>query len=241
MRRLLLALGCALLFPALAAAQNDTTTTDEGPRVARHPFQITPTAGVLLQDTHSGFRRSSGTFGLDFLYELTPMFSVGLTGGVARPETDGTFFPLVAIPAGDTTLYYRVSQHVVEYTYGAHGVAQFPLGRLTPFASGSLGRYTFTLDPQAVGTTRRISGPMVSVGGGAQVRLGRRSGVTFELRDVILSSFDRNDFDATDPLLRDPTRFDPIPGGKPAPRSTVHSLRLTIGLSFIPESREGGR
>ena len=43
--------------------------------------------------------------------------------------------------------------------------------------------------------------------------------------------------DATDPLFRD-DRFDAIPAGKPAARSTVHNIRVSLGVSFVPRSKE---
>ena len=238
MRRLTLALACAALAAVPARAQ-DTVRVDEGrPAGTGRPFVITPAVGLLLHDQHSALKRTSPAFGLDFVYRLNSRFGIGLTGTVSRPETDGSYFPLVRIPAGDTSFYYRVSQRVVEYMYGVHGTASIPLGRYSPYAVGSLGRYTFTMDPQAVGGTRRASGPMLALGAGISFPVGRGTGITVDLRDVVLADFEREEFDATDPLLWDPQRFDPVPGSKPSPRSTVHTLRLTIGLSFVPSDEE---
>jgi len=243
MRRLIFTLGCATLLASPAGAQDSVRVDDTAAPTApaRRPFVITPSVGLLRHDQHSALRRTSPAFGLDFVYRLDARFGVGLTGTVSRPETDGSYFPLVRIPAGDTSYYYRVSQRVVEYMYGVHGTASIPLGRFSPYAVGSLGRYTFTMDPQAVGGTRRASGPMFALGAGISFPVGQGTGITVDLRDVVLADFDRNEFDATDPLLWDPERFDPIPGGKPSARSTVHTLRLTIGLSFIPDDEEGSR
>ena len=240
MRRLTLALAGATLAAAPARAQDSVRVGDTARAASEtaRPFVITPAVGLLLHDQHSALRRTSPAFGLDFVYRLNSRFGIGLTGTVSRPETDGSYFPLVRIPAGDTSYYYRVSQRVVEYMYGVHGTATIPLGRFSPYAVGSLGRYTFTMDPQAVGGTRRASGPMLALGAGISFPVGRGTGITVDLRDVVLADFERGEFDATDPLLWDPERFDPVPGGKPAPRSTVHTLRLTIGLSFVPADDE---
>ena len=237
-RRILLLL-CAALLVAMPAGAQDTLLVDDGPvSTGRSPFQITPSLGVILQDEASALRRTTGVLGIDFMYRLNEMFGLGFTGSVARPRTDGDFFPLVRLPAGDTSLYFRVSQPVVEYAYGLQGQAKMPMGRWSPYATAAIGRYLFTMDPQANDGVKRYGGPMFSFGGGIHVPFGNRAGMSVDLRDVIFSSFERDEFDATDPLMRD-TRFDPIPGGKPEAKSTVHNIRLTFGVSFIPASREG--
>lgn len=240
MRRLLL-LSCGVLLAAVPArAQDaDTLSVEEGAvSTGRSPFQVTPSIGVLLQDESSALRRTTGVLGIDFMYRLNEMFAVGFTGSVARPKTDGEFFPLVRIPAGDTSLYYRVSQNVIGYTYGLQGQASMRVQRFSPYATAAVGRYLFSLDPQAYDQVRRYGGPMFSLGAGVHVPLGSRAGMSVDLRDVIFASFEREEFDATDPLMRD-TRFDPVPGGKPAAKSTIHNIRLTFGVSFIPAAREG--
>ena len=239
-RRILLLLSALALAAAPARAQEpDSVLTDEGPvNTGSSPFQITPSIGVMLQDESTALQRTTGVLGLDFIYRLNDIIGLGFTGSVARPTTDGEFFPLVRIPAGDTSLYYRVSQNVVQYTFGIQGQAKLQLGRYAPYATAGLGRYLFSLDPQAFDNVRRYGGPMFSLGAGVHVPLGSRAGMSIDLRDVIFTSFDRDEFDATDPRMRDP-RFDPVPGGKPAAKSTVHNFRLTLGVSFIPSAREG--
>lgn len=203
------------------------------------PFVVTPAIGIQTYDSHSAFKRAAGAAGMDVTYRFTPRLGLGVSLGVAIPETDGDYFPLVRQQASDTSLYYRVSQRVTEYTYGVHASGMLPMGRLTPFAIAGAGRYMFTMDPQATGGARRYSGPLFLLGGGVNVPLGDVAGFTFDVRDVILTSFERERLDATDPLFRD-TRFDAIPAGKPAPRSTVHNIRVSLGVSFVPRSREAG-
>lgn len=235
MRRICLALAVSVLAPTLAAAQ-DTLEVRERPSAPAR-FMVTPYVGLDIHDRSSALRRSSGTAALDVLYRIDRIFSLGVSGSVGRPRTDGTYFPLVRINAGDTSLYNRVSQRMTQYTYGIQGQATLRIRGASPYVSAGLGRYTFTLDPQAVGTTERYSGPLFSIGTGINVPVGSRSGISIDLRDVILSSFERDRLDATDPFLRD-ARFDAVAAGKPDARSLVHTLRLSIGVSFVPESRE---
>ena len=239
MRRSLIAAACLALASGTLRAQDSTVVVDEtsGSEAGSRPFTVTPSVGVQMYDTHSGFRRSTVAAGIDFSYRLGRMLGIGVTASAARPETDETYFPLVRQSAGDTSLYYRVSQRVEEYTIGARATGSFPIGRFLPYVGVGAGMYSLTMDPQAVGTTKRSSGPMFSFGGGINVPFGDRAGITLDLRDVVFTSFDRDDLDATDPLFRD-DRFDPIPAGKPAPRSSVHNIRFSVGVSFVPSSKE---
>lgn len=231
---------CATLAPTVAAAQQDTTMVDASIGSGNwRPFVVTPAIGIQAYDSRSAFKRAAGAAAMDFTYRFTPRIGVGVSLGVAIPETDGEYFPLVRQQAGDTSLYYRVSQRVTEYTYGVHASGMLPMGRFTPFALAGLGRYTFTMDPQATGGTRRYSGPLYLLGGGINVPLGDVAGFTIDVRDLILASFERERLDATDPLFRD-DRFDAIPAGKPGPRSTVHNIRVSLGVSFVPRSKEVG-
>lgn len=240
MRRILLVAVAATALPAALRAQAAPDSANPSPGGWR-PFVVTPFVGMRLNDTHSALRRSVPVAGLDLTYRFNRYAGLGITLGAGRPKTDGDFFPLVRMQAGDTSDYFRVSQRLTEYTYGVQGLAMLPAARIVPYASAGVGRYTFIMDPQAVSANRRYSGPMFSVGGGLNIPMGTRTGVTLDARDVILASYDRERLDATDPLFRDDTRFDPVAAGKPQPRSTIHNLRFSIGVSFIPDARGGGQ
>lgn len=236
MRRLLLIVSCATLLPALAVAQD---TTGVGGAGEWRPFVVTPFLGTQLYDRSSALEGNTPAAGIDVTYRITRMFGVGVMLGASRPLTDANMFPLVRMQAGDTSLYYRVGQRLTQYVYGLQGMASLPTAsRFNPYVDAGIGRCTFDMDPQAVGTTERYSGPMFSLGAGLSFLVGSRTGFTVDLRDIILSSFDRSRLDATDRLFRD-TNFDQTPPGQPAPSSTVHNLRLSIGVRFVPDARGG--
>lgn len=230
MRFQILLAACAIAMPMAAHAQNEIVI-DSSESNANRPFTVTPYLGVQHYDDQSALK-SSGVFAMDLDYRLRSWLALGLTGSASRPVTDATYFPLVRL-GGDASRYYRVSQRVTEYTLGARAMVSYPMGALTPYASGSAGFYQFELNPQAVGSTKRFSGPMTSLGIGASYRFGTRTGIAIDLRDVIYGEFDRSKLDASDPLFRD-TRFDPIPAGKPEPWSLIHNIRLAVGVSFMP-------
>jgi hypothetical protein len=173
-------------------------------------------------------------------FRFTSMLALGLTASVGRPMTDGTYFPLVRMQAADTSLYYRVSQRITSYTIGAHAVATAPLGRFAPYGLIGIGRSFLEMDPQTTGTTTRSSGPMFSLGGGINILLRQNSGITFDIRDVVFTNFDREVLNGTDPLFRD-DRVDQTPSGIPGKKSTIHNIRLSVGVSFVPDSKQGER
>jgi hypothetical protein len=238
MRLLTLPAVLLLALPAVVHAQDeiiaDTTETSN----ARRPFTVTPYLGYQGYDNQSALK-GGGVFALDITYRLRSWLGLGVTGSASRPVTDGSYFPLVRL-GGDSSRYYRISQRVTEYNIGVHGVVSRPMGALAPYVSGSAGFYQFEMNPQAVGTTRRFSGPMTSIGAGAKWQIGSRTGIAVEIRDVIYGNFDRSKLDASDPLFRD-LRYDPIPAGKPEPWSLLNNIRMAVGVSFLPAPKGGPR
>lgn len=241
MRRLLLSIACLAALPGALEAQEDTLmTTAESAGTGARPFVVTPFLGAQLYDGSSAIRRVAAVAAIDATYRLTPQLGIGLALSAARPRTDGEFFPLVRLEEGTISAFYRVSQRVTHYTYGLQVVGMLPGERLTPYVAVGGGGYLFDMNPQEMGGTTRYSGPMFSAGAGVNMQLGARTGFALDVRDVVLMSFERNRLDATDPLFRDP-RFDQVSASKPAPKSVVHNLRLSIGVSFIPDSKERAR
>jgi opacity protein-like surface antigen len=240
MRRVLLLTACAAMAASPASAQEEDRPTDSLPGAGsgRRPFTVTPFVGWQAFDGSSALR-GSPSFAIDLTYRLVKNLGISIIGSAVRPKTDSSFFPLVRL-GGDSSRYYRVSQRVTEYTVGLAAVGMLPLPRFTPYVLAGVGQYLFTMNPQATGGTTRYSGPMFAVGGGVNLPLGARAGVTLDVRDLMLASFERDRLDATDPLFHD-TRFDPIPAGKPEAKSTVHSIRISVGVSFVPDSKEGIR
>ncbi|HKG95980.1 MAG TPA: hypothetical protein VKA84_28970 [Gemmatimonadaceae bacterium] len=236
----------ALTLAAAAAARAQDVGADSTPREERggsggRPFLVSPSIGIQLSDRASALARSVPVASLDVNYRLTPVLAIGFSGSAARPKTDGRFFSLVELPAGDTSDFYRVSQRVTQFTYAVQAVASFTASilegpRLHPYVLASVGGYTFTMDPQAMGRTTRYSGPSAAFGGGLRFPIGANAGVLFDARDVIFFSYERSRLDATDPLLRT-DKFDPVPLGKPAAKSTAHNIRLSLGVTFVPRGR----
>jgi hypothetical protein len=222
MRRLVLpfALGCALAPAALQA------------QVEVGRYQVSALVGMQEYAASSALERAP-VAGVEASYYLSPHLSLGLYGQVARPRTDPLFFPLVRLNFGAVTEYHAPAQRVTAYALGAQARMSLPLERVEPYATVGAGAYLFNLDPEQNRSDEFRTGPSLSVGAGVNVPLTPRAGVRMELRDNILLRYDRDWFDLSDPLFREPRH--PAPGGEPPdPQSTIHNLRWSLGFTFIP-------
>jgi len=201
-------------------------------------FNFAPRAGYLKFDRASSIE-NGGFIGLDAVYNVTSMFSIGANASWARAETRGEDF-IAALTfgdptKGDTTFYFNVTQPVSVVTYEAMAVARLPLSysRVNPFLMGGVGAYTVYMDPQVVSGPRKMSHLGFSVGGGLEMRMGQRSGLRFDVRDQIFTKYDRTRLNPTDPrfaAIAFPEDF-PRP---PEAKETLHNLSFSIGFTFTP-------
>lgn len=207
-----------------------------------HQITVAPRAGFLRFDRAASIE-NGGFIGGDAVYNLNSVFSFGVGASWARANTRGEDFVAALTfgdPAkGDSTFYFNVTQPVSVVTYEAVATARLPIAsaRLAPYLSGGVGAYTVYMDPQVVSAPRKLSHLGASVGAGVQLRLGERSGLRFDVRDQIFTSYDRARLSPTDP------RFTAIayPEDFPAPpkaRETLHNIAFSFGFTFTP-SRGG--
>ena len=111
--------------------------------------------------------------------------------------------------------------------------------RVEPYLTGGAGLYTFFLDPQAnAGTAGDFSRVSALLGGGLRVRLSQAAGVTLDVRDLVLTNFDRARLGPSDARFRTgiyPEDF-AVP---PKARDIVHNVLFSIGFTWTP-ARLGG-
>ncbi len=152
---------------------------------------------------------------------------------MARPETDPSFYPLVSLDFGETTEIHQPAQRVTSYVIGVQGQLSKAFRQLEPHVVGGIGYYAFTLDPEQNRSDESKSGLSFNLGVGAMYTISGGAGIIVELRDVVLTDYDRDWFNLSDPLLSEP-RF-PEPGGEPpAKESTIHNLRFSLGFTYVP-------
>lgn len=252
----LLALALAAT-PATGGAQTPDTTTivgvDSTLQRTDRLFEISAIGGYQWFDDAAalngaptiGFRAMSPRALLG-----VPGLTFGVTAGFARPTTRGDYFPWNRqiyysdqLRRNDTTLVYEVSQRVTMAHYGLE--VGFRTGGATTArnildwrglaleASGGVGGYAFYEDPEQNHRNEVHSKMAFSLGGGIGVPMPGNSMLRFRLDDLIFTGFDREWFSLHDPLFAEELFPNPVKT-PPAPKSTVHNLRLSVQFSFLP-------
>lgn len=208
-------------------------------------WRAMPTLGVYTYDDATPLE-TTGFVGGEAHFSLNPSVSLGIAVSFARPEVDGSYFPLVLFKvAADTSLLFQAGQQATQVTYGALLSLGAPLGRLYVYGQGGLGGYTYFMDDQVVrdlvqsGGKRSTTGVMIPVGAGVSYSVSSLVGIRIEVRDEILTDFDREDFNPVEPQFQNTCEVENFcileaNGTPPEPSSTVHNFRFNIGFEFTP-------
>lgn len=199
---------------------------------------VTPRGGMTRYARASSLE-NTGFVGIDAAYYLTRMFAVGTTLSVGRGQSRGEDFIAAinfGVPTdGDTTLYFGVTQPVTLFDAAANATMRMPIGRLSPFVSGGVGVYTLYLNPQVSKSARRHSAMSMNFGAGLDFEVGRGAGIQVALRDLILTQYDRDFLNPTDPRFIE-IRFPEDFKAPPEKQETLHNLQFSIGFSFRPSA-----
>lgn len=200
-----------------------------GPLAAQQ-FDISPRLGFVSFKDATGLRES-GMLGLEAMYRVSPNIGVGVRGDVARPSTEGDFFP-AEMSFGDTTLIFGVQQPVTVMHYGA--LAQLETGgSLSLFGLGSIGGYAITLDPQAARGKRTFNQWAATAGGGVRLRTSSTTSVRLEVHDLIFLNYERNQLDPVEPRFK-PVRFPDVLPVQPEFDGTAHNFFFALSFTFSP-------
>jgi hypothetical protein len=209
-----------LALPVPAAAQ-----------LAPHSYVIGARIGIASFDKASGIDRGT-MIGLDGTYFFSPHIGVGFSLDVSRPQTKGEFFPF-EFTLADTTFLYAVRQPLTIAQVGGQVVLRQPMGSLVPYVMAGAGWYRYTLDPQVSNGPKSFTHPMYMLGGGVNIRFSDATGIRFEVRDIVQTSFDRNALNPVAAPLA-PVRFPDFFAPPPAAKNTAHSFQLALAFSFVP-------
>lgn len=237
------------LAPLATAGAQDTTTTLPLPAMGSggtggRSFTLMPHVGVMRFSIYSGLENAPA-FGLDARYEVTPRLSLGTSVNVARANTRGSDF-VTALrygdpSKGDTTFLFRLQQPVTLLDAALNATFMVPsfTSRLEPYVTGGAGVYSFFLDPQAnAGGGRDFSRLSALLGGGVHMRLSPSAGITLDVRDLVLTNFDRDRLAPSDARFRTnvyPEDF----AAPPTARSVVHNVLFSVGFTWTPARLTG--
>ena len=249
----LVALSAGLLAAARpAAAQNDTTMTQERPAGSDGPrHDVSVLTGYQWFDEASALTNAP-FIGLRIERPLGGLFTAGVNLAFTRPSTRGDMFPwnrqvYFSNPAGEreTTLVFITSQDVVMATYGGQVGVRLPLSRTGLAAtSGRIGGIaidaglgagftTIWADPEQNRQNRVIGGWYWNLGAGISVPLPQNTALSLRVDDVVLQNHDRDRLSLADPLFADDLFVNPSTS-PPDEKSTYHSPRVSIAFTFVP-------
>jgi hypothetical protein len=219
-------LAFAVGLVALAAAPATAQTA--------HEFHVGPRLGYIKYAEETGIK-SAAMLGLDGMYALTRNLSVGFRLDIARPMTDGNFFP-AEMTFQDTTLLFAVEQPLTVVQYA--GKAEFGFGgSLGFFLNGSVGGYRVTLDPQVVQADRSIDHMGFGFGGGISLSTGASTRVRLEVQDFVWRKFNRADLNPVEQRFQ-PVRFPEVIPTQAPFRGTAHNIHISLAFAFTPGGQQ---
>jgi hypothetical protein len=230
----------ALLLPAAGVAQEA-----DGERA----WRVIPSFGGFVYDDASALETSPFVGG-ELMFPVSQFISLGASVSFARPEVDGSQFPLALFQvSNDTTVLFEVGQQVTHVSYTALASVGTSFGRVRVYGQSGVGGYTLFLDPQAntslakIGAPDKINGLLIPVGAGLSFDVGSRAGIRIDVRDEIFTDYDRDILnpveprffnDCVDHFQESLVCFPELNPTATEAKSTVHNIRLTLGFEFTP-------
>jgi hypothetical protein len=179
--------------------------------------------------------------GISTLYWFSESFSLGLAFDVARPVTNGAYFPAASMEIAGRRQLTLVNQRLTILQYQVEGEWAPPLGRIAPVVVGSVGGYTVYPEPAkedqaAVTGFGRFSDVMFSVGLGLDWAAGSSAGLRLILTDMIYTGWERGKLNPVDPAFQTDLFPDLLPP-PPEAKSTLHNFNLALAFTFVPGGR----
>lgn len=203
--------------------------------VAAQQFEIGPRLGYVKWKAETGMENAA-MLGVDATYKISSRIGIGVRFDVARPGTNGDYFPAEMSFSDDTTMIFAVKQPLTLLQYG--GQLQFETGgAFSVFVKGGGGGRTITLDPQAARGRISVSKMALMFGGGVRIRAGGGTAVTLEVQDLVYPNFSRESLNPVEPRFR-PVRFPDVIPYQPEFDGTAHNIYAAISFIFTPG---GGR
>lgn len=204
-----------------------------GPLTAQN-FEVGPRLGYVKWKAETGMT-DAAMLGVDALYRVNSKIALGVRFDVARPGTEGEYFP-AEMTFNDTTVILAVSQPLTVLQYGVQAQVETG-GAFSAFLKGGAGGRTITLDPQAARGRIDVTDWAFAVGGGIRIRSGGGTSVKLEVQDLIYANFKRESLNPVEPRFR-PKRFPDVVPYEAAYEGTAHNIYAAISFIFTPG---GGR
>jgi len=227
-----------LVCLAIVAAAASAASPLLGQETPASRLKIVPRVGALVPEEATALQPAA-SLGFDAVYRLTGGLSFGATFDFAPGRTDARYFVAVIEYGRDTTRIYRVGQEVGTLHYGLSVLLEPGRGRVAPYLIGGAGGYALYLETQINDGPRRVDGLMFHGGGGLRFELGASTGIELDVRDFVYTDYDREQLNPIRVAHRNrqpdgSVRFPGEEADVPAPKTTVHNVRLSVGFSYRP-------
>jgi opacity protein-like surface antigen len=221
-----------------------------GPAAAQEATQVTVAVrgGLTSYDRSASLDRAP-VIGLDAMYSVNDWLSIGPTLSLGRPQSTGkdfiSFLPYGVLNLGDTTSFFKSTQPVSVLDGALNAKVQLPGRRLAPYVTGGIGGYAMFMDVQTMRGEKHKVGMSFNVGAGVSYSLSDRAGLTFDVRSVTFTDYDRN---VLDPRMQCaitvPTNspcgrieysiyYEDFPQ-PPKNKSTVTNFVFGLGFTYVP-------
>jgi hypothetical protein len=224
--------------------------TAAGSASAQGQGQVT----VAVRGGYASFDKSASLdatpmMGLDAMYGINNWLSIGPALSLGRPQTTGSHFVSVitygVLSLGDTTYFFEATQPVNVLDGALNVRVQLPGRKLSPYATAGIGGYTLFLDVQANRGERHKAGLSFNAGAGALYALTERAGITFDIRSMTYTDYDRKVLDPRDDVVNFRTRVEETLYAEdfkasPKSKSTVTNFVFSFGFSYVPFFFGGG-
>jgi hypothetical protein len=233
----------ALLAPSLAQAQYETGQ-----------WRVTPLFGVTTYDNATPFK-TTAMLGGTVQYSFNQVFAAGLGMGYARPEVDGSYYPLVLFQmTPDTATLNQAGWQASQWSYYGFITVGVPLSNLYLYANGGVGGITTWWDRESFRDInirtgdKTVTNLMIPVGVGLSWSVSSLIGIRIDAMDEIYTSFDRTRLypageNSASPFnegrYRNTCEVENFCIGEanatpPEEKSTVHNFRFSLGFEFTP-------
>jgi hypothetical protein len=110
---------------------------------------------------------------------------------------------------------------------------------MAPFVSVGAGATRVTLDAQQNDGNAAFTNSHIQFGGGVGFRLGDRTTVKADIRDMVFLNWDRDRLNPVAPNFQN-VRIPAVNTTPPEEKSTIHNWRFALGFSFVPQRADEG-
>jgi outer membrane protein W len=225
------------IYPRLALVAWDNAAAIQDPVLSKGKCDY-PNVGM---ECSSMWNNLQG--GISASYFFTNALAVGLAVDVARPISNGAYFPAISMEVAGEQFLSFVNQRLTIADAMAQVEYVLSIGSLRPYLNGGVGIYAVwpeanKSDQHAVTGYESFTDLMFQIGFGIDFAVGSNTGFRIELTDQIYTGWERQNlyttFDSNQLPDYSSTLYSDLVEAPPDEKTTLNNFRLALGFTFIP-------